>query len=567
MELDNTNEEPERSPITTNDTSPFQDHPNSVQVNQSLHEPRNNITTRRVKGKDIIKDSTENRTNLGNPFYQTERLPTEIPPSFSFKSSSKHQSQSLAKAPHNGQEVVHNVDPHAGNFQILFSAGSVTHSRGRSSRLSGHRKCAQETVNHSFADPKPIGPAGKRKRVSHCWVDAPSDAVPPSQTTDFPTSGGEVQIFFNSGPGDLSATTLFKRLGALEFLVVPWNCKHHLKMKIAYSGKELVSGGWLRATVIRLTTKLLSKAAEQRTPCLPYEGTRINDVNHIRSICDEFFCAFLGSEQGSGRCLNKMADGPRLLLDDNVALLLPATFDEGDPMSPYLVLVVMEELSRNLEYRHWNGFLTPPYIPRIGACPSLLTFADDLIIFSRGDNRSYNEVMDALQALQLSSGLCVNLQKSLVISFGEQIAPLSFISNSNWMQGRNSAIHKEDTSTLEQDSHAIWWVYVDGFYTITRTSVEDRKDLQVWLSTGIVPDKCPRILTGQACLQLAYVTSNGRQLIAFLLKDSNGLYLQHGVQWWEANNELPKDAIIRQLLMDGGVERFQNILLISKNKP
>ncbi|KAF3778853.1 Transposon TX1 uncharacterized protein [Nymphaea thermarum] len=340
---------------------------------------------------------------------------------------------------------------------------------------------------------------------------------------------------------------------------------------------------------------------------LEHDGTRINNVNHIRSICEDFFCDLLGSQEGSGCCLTKKDDGSRLLDEDNATLLLPATLDEvkrvvfsmdgnsapgldgfptsfyqqhwsvvghdllqvinsflstgrlvkkvnrnyialipkkeglcrvddlrpialcnvlykiiskflsyrmkrclqkviskdqgaflpgrsiteniifahecihsleglrqsnicfkidfskaydrvswvflknalldlgdfhlmhrglrqGDPMSPYLFLVVMEELSRNLEFRRWNGSLIPPYIPRVGACPSLLTFADDLIIFSKGDHHSYNEVMHALDTLKLSSGLCVNPHKSQVISLGEQSAPLSFI-NSDWQQG------------------------------------------------------------------------------------------------------------------------------------
>ncbi|XP_031505364.1 uncharacterized protein LOC116267641 [Nymphaea colorata] len=177
MELDNTNEEPVRSPITTNDVSPLQDHTDRVRMHQSHHEPRNDITTRRVKGKDIIKAATENWTNLVNPFYRIESLPIEIPSGFSFKSSSKHNSQPIVKAPRDGQVDVHNVDPQAGNFQLLFSAGDVTHSRGRGSRLSGHRKFAQDTANRSFVDSEPAGPAGKRKRVSHCRVEAPSNTL------------------------------------------------------------------------------------------------------------------------------------------------------------------------------------------------------------------------------------------------------------------------------------------------------------------------------------------------------------------------------------------------------
>ncbi|KAF3780332.1 LINE-1 retrotransposable element ORF2 protein [Nymphaea thermarum] len=453
---------------------------------------------------------------------------------------------------------------------------------------------------------------------------------------------------------------------------------------------------------------------------------------------------------------------------------------QGDPMSPYLFLVVMEELSRNLEYRRWNDYLNPPYIPRVVVCHSLLTFADDLIIFSRGDHRSYNEVMHALEALKLSSGLSINPHKSQAISFGEQRAPLSFISNSDWLQGflpltylgvplfvgnmqdnlcaslilrvekklslwsskllsyagrlcliryvlfslidywcsvfilPKSIQHKLEATmanflwgnqesrkgihlvawktlcrpvleggvglklladwnkacigriTLHicQDEaswasfirkkylafHSLWtlkcpkkeswffkgvrksWVHilhqvrwsvgigaihfwtdnwggspliahlnplersafdfsmkfsikqvidsdlpilhnfkeflsrvgierpnlhsqkdlllwqetpasnikttdvwevvcVDGFYTIVSDTDEDRRDLQVWLNTGIVPDKCPRIVTGQACLQVASAASNGRQLVVFMLKDSDGLQRDQGVAW------------------------------------
>ncbi|KAF3785534.1 hypothetical protein EJ110_NYTH27607 [Nymphaea thermarum] len=245
-----------------------------------------------------------------------------------------------------------------------------------------------------------------------------------------------------------------------------------------------------------------SRRTKNSLSALEHEGMRINDAKHIRSICDDFFCALLSSEVGSGCCLNKRADCPRLLPEDNATLLLPATLDEvkrvvfsmegnsaldpdgfpasfyqqhwsivghdlqqnalidlgfnlpwvdkvmtcvssasfvvlidgaagdfhlmcrglrqGDPMSLYLFLIVMEELSRNLEYRRWNGYLNPPYIPRVGACPSLLTFVDDLIIVSRGEHRSYNEVMHALEALKISSGSSVNPHKSHAISFGNK---------------------------------------------------------------------------------------------------------------------------------------------------
>ncbi|KAF3776204.1 hypothetical protein EJ110_NYTH48888 [Nymphaea thermarum] len=118
----------------------------------------------------------------------------------------------------------------------------------------------------------------------------------------------------------------------------------------------------------------------------------------------------------------------------------------------------------------------------------------------------------------------------------------------------------------EESAHHIM-VCVDGFYTIVRDTGEDRRDLQVWLNTGIVPDKCPRIVTGQACLQVASAASNGRQLVVFMLKDSDGLQRDQGVAWWEVNNVFPEDTILHQILMAGGLENFHEILLISNNKP
>ncbi|KAF3795807.1 hypothetical protein EJ110_NYTH02807 [Nymphaea thermarum] len=185
MDLDESQEEePTRSPSTTNDAKPLEDKTNEVRVN----------TSRRAKNKAIIRDVTENQTNLVNPFYRSESLPTEIPPGFSFKTLSQHKSLPLTKAPCDVQPELHTADPQESNFKVLFSTGGITHSRGRGSSLSGHRKFAQDTSNRSFANPDPAGPAGKRKRISLGRVDALADTSPPSQTSDFPTAVGEGSV-------------------------------------------------------------------------------------------------------------------------------------------------------------------------------------------------------------------------------------------------------------------------------------------------------------------------------------------------------------------------------------
>ncbi|KAF3776489.1 hypothetical protein EJ110_NYTH47779 [Nymphaea thermarum] len=191
MELDDTNEVPTKSSFTTKVVSSPQDHTSRGSIQPSSQTPRHDTTTRRAKGKGIMREVTENQTSMGNPFHQTECMSSGIPPGFSFTSSPKHNPQVVAKTPYVGQEDVHNDDLKAGKFQNLFSTGSITQNRGRGSKKAGHRKSTQDTANRSFADPEPLGPAGKRKRVSLCRVEDSSETGPPPQTNDASTGGGE----------------------------------------------------------------------------------------------------------------------------------------------------------------------------------------------------------------------------------------------------------------------------------------------------------------------------------------------------------------------------------------
>ncbi|KAF3795612.1 LINE-1 retrotransposable element ORF2 protein [Nymphaea thermarum] len=106
MELDDTNEDPTKSSFTIKVVSSPQDHTNRGRVKLSFQTPRHDTTTRRAKGKGIMRDVTENQTSMVNPFHQTECMPSEIPPGFSFTSSPKHNPQAVAKAPYVGQEEV-----------------------------------------------------------------------------------------------------------------------------------------------------------------------------------------------------------------------------------------------------------------------------------------------------------------------------------------------------------------------------------------------------------------------------------------------------------------------------
>ena len=84
---------------------------------------------------------------------------------------------------------------------------------------------------------------------------------------------------------------------------------------------------------------------------------------------------------------------------------------QGDPLSPYLFVLCLEYLSRSLgDLKHNPDF---NFHPRCGGLKiSHLAYADDLVLFSRGDPTSVSLIMDKLKYLGDCSGLSINLTKS-----------------------------------------------------------------------------------------------------------------------------------------------------------
>ncbi|XP_074289299.1 uncharacterized protein LOC141614454 [Silene latifolia] len=90
---------------------------------------------------------------------------------------------------------------------------------------------------------------------------------------------------------------------------------------------------------------------------------------------------------------------------------------QGDPISPLLFTICMEYLSRVLMYATQNWFFR--FHP---LCRSLklthLLFADDLLLFCRGDVRSIMLLLRAFSTFSATSGLVVNEAKSEVVFAG-----------------------------------------------------------------------------------------------------------------------------------------------------
>ncbi|KAK6120883.1 hypothetical protein DH2020_045380 [Rehmannia glutinosa] len=90
---------------------------------------------------------------------------------------------------------------------------------------------------------------------------------------------------------------------------------------------------------------------------------------------------------------------------------------QGDPMSPALFLLCMEYLSRLLKVRtNTSDF---KYHPRCEALKiTHLAFADDLMLFSKGDLPSVKILIDCLNEFKNASGLDVNSFKSNIFTAG-----------------------------------------------------------------------------------------------------------------------------------------------------
>ncbi|XP_027167252.1 uncharacterized protein LOC113767379 [Coffea eugenioides] len=89
---------------------------------------------------------------------------------------------------------------------------------------------------------------------------------------------------------------------------------------------------------------------------------------------------------------------------------------QGDPLSPILFILASEALSRGLNALVEGGSVAPYAMPR--GCTSIthLAFADDIVIFARGDRRSVGNLLRFLTLYQNGAGQRINKQKSFFIA-------------------------------------------------------------------------------------------------------------------------------------------------------
>lgn len=89
----------------------------------------------------------------------------------------------------------------------------------------------------------------------------------------------------------------------------------------------------------------------------------------------------------------------------------------GDPLSPYLFVLAMEYFNRILKtLKHKPDFNYHPKCAKMNIIQ--LGFADDLLLFCRGDVVSVQMLYECFESFSASSGLMANIDKSSIFFGG-----------------------------------------------------------------------------------------------------------------------------------------------------
>jgi len=87
---------------------------------------------------------------------------------------------------------------------------------------------------------------------------------------------------------------------------------------------------------------------------------------------------------------------------------------QGDPLSPYLFILVEEVFSRLLRKKVQDGTIGYYLQPRKGPLISHLLYADDMVIFSTGRKKDVRSILEVLDIYAQWSGQVVNASKSSI---------------------------------------------------------------------------------------------------------------------------------------------------------
>lgn len=87
---------------------------------------------------------------------------------------------------------------------------------------------------------------------------------------------------------------------------------------------------------------------------------------------------------------------------------------QGDPLSPYLFIIVMEAFSRQLFHAEQQQLIEGMKIAPSAPSISHLFLADDCLLFMKADLNNVNNVLKIIEDFGAASGQLVNFNKSSV---------------------------------------------------------------------------------------------------------------------------------------------------------
>lgn len=92
---------------------------------------------------------------------------------------------------------------------------------------------------------------------------------------------------------------------------------------------------------------------------------------------------------------------------------------QGDPISPFLFIIVVEILSLIIKRTATNGLISGFQVAEGGTIINHLQFADDLVVFLDDSEEKVNNLKNILFAFELVAGLKVNFRKSAIVGIGD----------------------------------------------------------------------------------------------------------------------------------------------------
>ncbi|GKF91338.1 putative RNA-directed DNA polymerase, eukaryota, reverse transcriptase zinc-binding domain protein, partial [Tanacetum coccineum] len=90
----------------------------------------------------------------------------------------------------------------------------------------------------------------------------------------------------------------------------------------------------------------------------------------------------------------------------------------GDPLSPFLFLIIMEDLHLALKDAVDAGLICGAKVGDSGLNISHLFYADDVVIISEWNRQDMDNIIRVLQVFYLASGLKLNIAKSNAYGIG-----------------------------------------------------------------------------------------------------------------------------------------------------